>query len=155
MAKLILMVGLPFSGKTTRAKALERELGALRLTPDEWHLKLFGQDVYDPCHDSRHSAVEGIMVDLAFQLLHKGISVILDFGFWAVEERVYFRDRARAGGFDFAICYCRCPDGELESRLAQRNSDADAQSFYIPLEKYREYEKIFQVPTGLEGDIIS
>ena len=45
MAKLILMVGLPFSGKTTRAKALERELGALRLTPDEWHLKLFGQTV--------------------------------------------------------------------------------------------------------------
>ena len=34
MATLHLMVGLPCSGKTTEARRLERELGALRLTPD-------------------------------------------------------------------------------------------------------------------------
>lgn len=34
-ATLFLMVGLPGSGKTTRAKELERETGAIRFTPDE------------------------------------------------------------------------------------------------------------------------
>jgi predicted kinase len=54
MTTLHLMVGLPGSGKTTLAKKLEGELGALRLTPDEWHRYLFGQDAAHPDHDERH-----------------------------------------------------------------------------------------------------
>lgn len=34
--KLIIVCGLPGSGKTTHAKALEETLGAVRLCPDEW-----------------------------------------------------------------------------------------------------------------------
>jgi predicted kinase len=43
MSKLVVMVGLPASGKTTRARQLELELGAVRLTPDEWMLPLFNE----------------------------------------------------------------------------------------------------------------
>ena len=46
MATLHLMVGLPCSGKTTLARKLEHERSALRLTPDEWQLRLFGQDAH-------------------------------------------------------------------------------------------------------------
>ncbi|MBI5961278.1 MAG: AAA family ATPase, partial [Chloroflexi bacterium] len=45
------MVGLPCSGKTTLAQKLEREQSALRLTTDEWHVRLFGQDAEEPEHD--------------------------------------------------------------------------------------------------------
>ena len=48
MATLHLMVGLPCSGKTTLAQKLERERSALRLTPDEWQVPLFGQDAEEP-----------------------------------------------------------------------------------------------------------
>ena len=34
--RLFLMCGLPGAGKTTRAKQLEEEHQAVRLTPDEW-----------------------------------------------------------------------------------------------------------------------
>ena len=55
---LTLLVGLPGAGKTTLAKKLERETGAIRFTPDEWHLFLFGDDFHDPrehaLHDQRH-----------------------------------------------------------------------------------------------------
>ena len=34
--RLILMVGLPAAGKTTRAEELAASLKALRLTPDHW-----------------------------------------------------------------------------------------------------------------------
>ncbi|MGE3273288.1 MAG: AAA family ATPase, partial [Chloroflexota bacterium] len=52
MAKLHLMVGLPGSGKTTLARQLEAQYSALRLTPDEWHIRLFGQDYGDDMTES-------------------------------------------------------------------------------------------------------
>lgn len=154
MAKLILMVGLPFSGKTTMAKRLEKQYEAIRLTPDEWHVKLFGQDVYSTEHDKRHSAIESIMVDLTFKLLENGQNVILDFGFWTTEERIFFRDKAKEKQIDFAICYCECPEEELEERMNKRNNAPDNPYFYIPIEKYKEYEKVFQKPTSDEGELI-
>ncbi len=81
MAVLHLMVGLPCSGKTTEARRLEKEYHALRLTPDEWQIRLFGQDALDPSHDERHGAIEKIMWEVASRALSLGMDVILDFGF--------------------------------------------------------------------------
>ncbi|MFA1624141.1 hypothetical protein ACDY96_15285 [Rhizobium mongolense] len=39
---------MPGSGKPTRAKEMEGALPAVRLMPDEWHLRLFGQDLEHP-----------------------------------------------------------------------------------------------------------
>ena len=81
---LTLMVGLPGAGKTTRAKELEQATGAVRFTPDEWHLFLFGDDFHDPrehaLHDQRHDRVEELQWRLGKRLLAQGVSVILAFG---------------------------------------------------------------------------
>ena len=81
MATLYLMVGLPCSGKTTLAKKLEREQFALRLTLDEWHIHLFGQDAEELEHDARHSLIEMMLWNIASRALELGMNVILDFGF--------------------------------------------------------------------------
>ena len=39
----VVVLGPPGAGKTTRARHLEEHLGALRLTPDEWMIPLFGR----------------------------------------------------------------------------------------------------------------
>ena len=83
MATLLLMVGLPCSGKTTLAKQLEHERSALRLTPDEWQIGLFGQDAHEPEHDERHRFIEGMLWKIASRALELGTNVILDYGFWA------------------------------------------------------------------------
>ena len=88
MATLHLMVGLPGSGKTTEAIRLEHELHALRLTTDEWHRHLFGNDftndTKDTVHDERHTKIEELMWTTAEKVLKLGVDVILDFGCWAV-----------------------------------------------------------------------
>jgi predicted kinase len=71
MATLYLMCGLPCSGKTTLAKELEHTHAALRLTPDEWHTCLFGQDVEHPEYDSRHNLIEAIMWEVATRAVLK------------------------------------------------------------------------------------
>ena len=80
MATLHLMVGLPCSGKTTYARQLAREVNALLLTLDAWHLELFGDDVGHEDHDARHQVIEKIMWGVARHILELGGDVVLDFG---------------------------------------------------------------------------
>ena len=57
---LVLVVGLPAAGKTTRAAELAAALKALRLTPDHWMIPLFG----DSMADGKRFVLEG-RLDLA------------------------------------------------------------------------------------------
>ena len=148
---LTLMVGLPGSGKTTLAKRLEEETGAVRFTPDEWHLFLFGDDFHHPeehaLHDERHSRVEALQWDLGKKLLKKGISVILDYGFWAKEEREEKYREALALGARFQIRYTHAPLEELCRRLEARGREGRQDVFStITREDVESWAALFQPP---------
>jgi predicted kinase len=51
---LVVICGLPGSGKTTHARCLEQEMPALRFCPDEW-MQALGIDLYD---EDRRDRVE-------------------------------------------------------------------------------------------------
>lgn len=150
MTTLHLMVGLPCSGKTTLAKSLEIELGALRLTPDEWHRFLFGQDATHPEHDERHGKIEVLQWGVATTALVRGLDVILDFGLWTKAERDEFKQRAAALGADTRIHFLDVPFTELLERLDQRNRQASEEVTFIPLAMMHEYLPRFQAPDAEE-----
>jgi predicted kinase len=100
----------------------------------------------DKDHDRKHSTVESIMWEMAERVLLLGIDVILDFGFWAKEERDDFRNRAKNLGVNFKIHYMNTPIEELYKRLDIRNKQLSDGVFTIPKEKMDEYIKIFQPP---------
>ena len=150
MATLHLMVGLPCSGKTTLAKKLEHERGALRLTPDEWQIRLFGQDAEDPEHDSRHSQIESLLWNIASRTLELGTNVILDFGFWAREEREDYRLRAKRLGASSEVHFLDVPEEELLRRLAVRNMQPSEVNFHISEESMKPWIAFFQKPTSDE-----
>ena len=147
MATLHLIVGLPFSGKTTLARKLERECSALRLTPDEWHVLLFGQDAKEPDHDARHSLIESLLWKVAGRALELGANVILDFGFWAREEREDYRLRAKQLGASSEVHFLDVSEDELLRRLEERNSQPSHVSFYISVEMMKPWIEFFQRPT--------
>ena len=141
------MVGLPFSGKTTLARKLEQECSALRLTTDEWHVCLFGQDAKEPEHDTRHSLIEAMLWKVASRALELGTNVILDFGFWAREEREDYRSRAKRLGASSEVHFLDMPKEELLRRLAVRNSQPSQESFHISEESMIPWIEFFQTPT--------
>ena len=147
MATLHLMVGLPCSGKTTFAQKLEHEQSALRLNTDEWHISLFGQDAEEPEHDSRHTLIEMMLWKVASRALELGTNVILDFGFWAREEREDYRSRAKELGASSEVHFLDVPIDELMQRLRARNSQSSTASFYIPEEMMKPWIAFFQRPT--------
>jgi len=144
------MVGLPCSGKTTLARILERECSALRLTTDEWHVRLYGQDALEPEHDARHNLIEAMLWNVASRALELGTNVILDFGFWAREEREDYRLRAKQLGASSEIHFLDVSENELLRRLVERNSQPSPESFYIPLEMMKPWITFFQRPTSDE-----
>src|SRR5687768_7485426 len=147
MATLHLMVGLPCSGKTTLARKLENELPALRLTVDEWHIALFGQDAKEPEHDRRHSRIEALLWSVASSALQLGTNVVLDFGFWAREEREDYRLRAKQLGASSQVHYLDVPADELLGRLKYRNTRPSQDSFLISEEAMKPWIAFFQEPT--------
>jgi predicted kinase len=150
MATLHLMIGLPCSGKTTYARALAREMDALLLTPDVWHLQLFGDDVGQEGHDKRHDSIEKIIWDVAVRVLSMGCDVILDFGCWARVERDDFRNRAKNLGVNFKLHYMNVPYAELYRRLEERNKNLPEGAFKIPKAEMDRYITIFQPPAADE-----
>lgn len=62
-AIVYLIVGLPGAGKTTHAKELEISGPALRLTPDEWQIMMFG----DQNPPSKRDLVEGKLVQVGMR----------------------------------------------------------------------------------------
>ena len=143
---LHLMVGLPCSGKTTLAKNLEQEINALRLTPDEWQLPLFGQDLDHPDHDRRHSTIEDLMWKVAASVLVHDVPVILDYGFWAKIERDDYSERARRLGVSTKIHFLDTPKEILLRRLDIRNELSNDESFHIPRDKLLEWYSVFERP---------
>lgn len=73
MAKLAIMCGLPRSGKTTRAKSLERECW-VRICPDNIRLELHGQ----PFVKEAESRVWAVARDRARSLLKGDHMVLID-----------------------------------------------------------------------------
>jgi predicted kinase len=154
VATLHLMVGLPCSGKTTLARDLEKRHGALRLTADEWHIRLFGHDFGegmsgsdDARHNDRHSLVESVMWDVASRVLILGSDVVLDFGFWSRSERDAFRLRARELGAELKIHFTDAPEELLLERLRRRNSESRGSSFVIPEVRLKEWMRLFEPPS--------
>jgi len=143
MPVLHLICGLPGSGKSTLAKQLERELPALRLTPDEWMSRIVGDGFDEP----KRAAVEAVQWDLAVNVLRLGVDVILENGFWSRAERNRLREQATAIGATTKLHFLEVSRDELLRRLALRNASLPPHTFQITEANLDSYIEMFQPPT--------
>jgi predicted kinase len=144
--RLILICGLPGSGKTTFAKELAPKVPAVRLSPDEWKHDL-GIDYYD---EQRRVHLENRLWRLGQELLTLGQSVILENGFWTREERDELRLSARALGLAVELHYLEAPVEELWRRLQLRNDDARPGVVRIEREDLQRWALRFEAPDAEE-----
>ncbi|MCX4546352.1 ATP-binding protein [Streptomyces sp. NBC_01565] len=125
MTTLFLMVGLPGAGKTTRARQLAEEHGALRLTPDDWMIPLFG--VSDA--DGKRDVLEGRMLWLALEAVKLGTNVVVDYGCWSRDERSAIRWLAEAEDAGFRMVYLPVNDEIQRARITHRWAATPEETF--------------------------
>lgn len=141
--------GLPASGKTTTARQLADQLDAVRLNPDDWFANL-QLDAWDAALRVR---LERQFWQLGKELLTLGQTVILEWGFWAREERDEKLTEARALGAAVELHYLETSLDELWSRLDARNQAAIHGAVNIQRSQLEEFLGRFQAPNAAELEL--
>jgi predicted kinase len=145
-SRLVLVCGLPGSGKTTLAERVAGELGAVRLSPDDWMREL----VIDLFDQPARGRVEALQWQLAQELLAKGMSVVVEWGFWTRAERDTLREGARRLGAAVELRYLDEPVEVLWGRIGTRGREEAWGSRAITRAELEEWAAAFEAPDAAE-----
>ena len=144
-ARLIVVCGLPGSGKTTLAKCLEESLHAVRLAPDEW-MDALSINLYD---EESRARIEALQWKLGQELLKLGLVVIIEWGTWGKSERDALREGARKLGAAVELHYLSAPPEILFERIRRRGMENPP----IKREDVMRWAEMIEVPTEEELDL--
>lgn len=140
--RLILVCGLPGSGKTTLARSLEQELAGVRMCPDDW-MDLLGINLHD---EAARARVEALQWALSRRLLEIGSVVIIEWGTWARSERDALRIEARALDAAVELRYLSASPEVLRERIRLRAMEDPP----ISDETIQRWFTVFEEPTPAE-----
>jgi predicted kinase len=138
-ARLIIVCGLPGSGKTTLARTLETKHRAVRFSPDEWMVVL-SLNLWE---EEKRAEIEALQWTFAQQLLTLGLTVIIEWGTWGRTERDTLRLGARALGAAVELHYVSAPAEVLFDRIQRRGREQPP----IDRDAVSRWFEIFQAPT--------
>lgn len=139
--RLVIISGLPGTGKTTYATTLAGG-GGVRFAPDDW-MDALAIDLWDL--DARRR-VETLQWDVARQVLRGGGTAIIEWGTWSRAERDTLREEARALGARAELVYLTAPPEVLFERISARGRENPP----ITLDDLREWSEAIEVPTDAE-----
>ena len=137
---LIVVTGLPGTGKTTIAESLAKEIDAVVFSTDKIRKMIFEKPVYNE-EDKR------IVYDELFSLTGKYLAsrknVILDGTFYTKALRQRAKEVGKTFSENVYFVYCETPEELLKERINKRKdkfSDADY-SVYLKMKKiFEEFE---------------
>ncbi|MFI9585105.1 AAA family ATPase [Streptomyces sp. NPDC052236] len=120
-----LLTGMPGSGKTTFAKALERG-GVIRLSVDDEMTARHGRMGKDHAERDHLTLQKPVIEDVRRQLaehLRDGRSVVLDHGLGTRAVRDDYKQLVTEHGARWRLVYFQVEHDDLLRRLAKRNND--------------------------------
>jgi predicted kinase len=150
-----LICGFIGAGKTTFAKKLEEKTGTVRITKDEWSIHLIGNDPAIDGYAEWDAKIVELSRNVAFQLVGKGIDVIIDEGFWEKETRAKMKKRIEVLGAEEILYYVDTPIEAIRERVAGRSGSPTKDSFKISREMLDSYLPYWQPPGEDEGYILA
>ena len=146
--RLVVITGLPGSGKTTLAVELAVLLPAVRMCPDDWMIAS-GIDLWDAEVRGRIERFQG---ELAIERLRAGGNVIIEWGVWSREERDALQLAARGVGAAVELRYVSAPLDELWRRIVERDLEGRWGSRPITRHELEGWWRTYEVPTHEELD---
>lgn len=139
---LVIVCGLPGSGKTTIATEIAARRSGVRLSPDDW-LTSLDLSLWDGPMRER---VESLQWSLAQELLQVGATVIVEWGTWARAERDALRLRARELGAEVELWFLDVTPDELWRRIRARGLEDPP----VQHSDLADWSRVFEPPDAAE-----
>lgn len=155
MGTVHLISGLQGAGKSTYARRLADETGAVRFSIDEWMHQLYGPDLPQPLDVTwimeRVRRCEQRIWATASEVATAGGDVVLDLGFMTVASRTEFADLARASALPVQLHIVDAPrDLRRERVLARNAARGETFAFEVTPGMFDFMESRFERPTASE-----
>jgi predicted kinase len=144
--RLVVITGLPGSGKTTLATALVASLPAARMCPDDWMMAA-GIDLWD---GEARARIEQVQLELTLPLLRRGRHVVIEWGVWTRAERDALRDAARALCCPVELRSLTPPIAEGWSRSVERDREGRWGARPISRVELDEWARAYEAPSEAE-----
>ncbi|MEJ7838946.1 MAG: ATP-binding protein [Thermomicrobiales bacterium] len=141
-----ILVGFIGSGKTTFARKLEEETGAVRFTKDEWMVRLFGNTSPKETFEVLDNRMASLATDIALKCLKAGIDAVIDEGFWEKEHRDEIRAKVMDVGAVPRMYFFNVPLEVMKARTLRRSETPPTDSFVIDEDAFNHYWSFFQPP---------
>lgn len=134
---LVIVCGLPGTGKTTFAKKLATLISAVVLSTDKIRKELIASPTYKK---EERKLIYNVMILLAKYLHDSGTNCILDATFNKKDSRTEVKKKLGIPDEEFFVIECTCPENIIISRLKERKNDySDA-----GVEVYQKMKKIYE-----------
>jgi len=140
--RLIIICGLPGSGKTTLASQLARQHRGTVYSPDDW-MDALGIDLWD---SARRQGIEELQWLQAQDVLRLGGVAVIEWGTWARAERDRLREGARALGAGAELHFLDAAPEVLFQRTTARGRENPP----LSLDELRRHAAAIERPTADE-----
>jgi predicted kinase len=143
------------AGKTTLARCLTKEHGAIRFSLDEWVMQLFGSEAPEPMRFEwwveRCQRCSERIWRVCRDLLGQGVDVILDFGFPARAHRQEYRALALHAGADVHL-HVVSADAALRRERVRARNQGESETFALVVtdDMFAGSEAWWEPPTQAE-----
>lgn len=117
--RLVIVCGLPGSGKTTLATEIEGREGGVRFSPDD-RLAALAIDLWD---EDRRARIEDLQWRIARRIISGGGTAIIEWGTWARAERDRLRIEARELGAAVELVALEADAATLFDRISHRGAE--------------------------------
>lgn len=137
MPTAFLLYGHIGAGKTTLARQLEEQRGAVRFTSDEWVASLYGAEEGSvPDFAEALSRVEAVMEPIWTRCLQAGVDVVLDLGSWSRSKRDHVRQAVVSSGGTVDLISVVAAVDVAWRRVEHRNGNLDRSSVRVSKESF-------------------
>jgi len=136
---LIMVCGLPGTGKSFISKELAKRLDAEYLNSDSMRMKILSKRTYS---EEEKAKIYSMMAEEAGRFLKEGKNVIVDATFYLRKHRQMMRKVAGKEGSSFFAIECTLAEDKIKQRLEKRKTEkSESEADY---EVYLKVKEIFE-----------
>ncbi len=136
---IVVICGLPGTGKTTLANSLAPLIDAAVLSTDKIRKELISKPTYT---EQERKLIYDVIMLVAGYLHSTGANCILDATFISESSRKKVKEKLNLSRDQIRIVECICPENAIISRLKDRKNDYSDADFSVYLKMKQIYEPV-------------